>query len=104
VLLDAHSVIDNDRFLIEIPTAVIRPLGVAAILFVEADAGLIARRRLHRSRAAPRRTPEELAAHQDCARNVCTKYSQELGVPLETVTSDAVEAAVDFVKSIVKHR
>jgi adenylate kinase len=81
VLIDAHSVIDNDSELVPIPFTAIAPLGIVYYLFLSADPETIADRRIRSARERPRRSVDALAAHQRMALQVCEGYSKQSGMP-----------------------
>lgn len=93
VLIDAHSVIDNDVELVDVPFQAIRPLGIDAFVFLRADPGLIVVRRSRSDRHRPYRSADTLAEHQHRALDACMVYATRSGAPLTIV--DAVDGPVD---------
>ncbi|WLB11289.1 ATP-binding protein [Bradyrhizobium elkanii] len=87
VLIDAHSVIDNDHELIEVPTDAVRAMSPNGLVLLEAPPELVAERRRKDARLRPSRTPEELQFQTGVARRVCESYASELGLPLEIGTA-----------------
>lgn len=97
VLLDAHSVVDNDNGLVEIPVDVISSLDPDLLLFLHAPVELISQRRKDDSRPRPHRSIEELERHQRSALTVCERYREQLGTPLIVLQSgdtDGFAAAI----------
>jgi adenylate kinase len=87
ILLDAHSVIDNDRVLVDIPVAAIASLSPNRLIFLMDDPSVIVARRLSDDRQRPARTVAELNDHQERSLKVCRGYSESIGVPLLVVKS-----------------
>lgn len=85
ILLDAHSVVDNDRTLVDIPVDVIASLAPDRLIFIIDEPATIVARRASDERQRPARTAEELHAHQERSLAVCTDFSNALGVPLTVV-------------------
>lgn len=90
VLLDAHSVIDNDRVLVDIPISAIAPLSPNRLIFISDDPAAIAGRRRSDTRQRPIRTPEELDSHQNRSWAVCQGFSEAMRVPLLRIRSGDV--------------
>uniref|UniRef100_B0SXW9 Adenylate kinase-like protein n=1 Tax=Caulobacter sp. (strain K31) TaxID=366602 RepID=B0SXW9_CAUSK len=97
-LLDAHSVIDNDATLVELPFEIFAPIRPVAIAFLRADPDIIRCRRQNDGRARPARTNDQLAAHQHQALEAARRHASALQIPFAVVDSDAPEALLDFVK------
>lgn len=93
VLIDAHSVIDNDVELVNVPFEAIDPLGIDAFVFLRAEPELIVARRLRSDRLRPYRSAETLAEHQRRALDACGEYAARSGAPLTIV--EAVDGPVD---------
>ncbi|WP_219683946.1 ATP-binding protein [Bradyrhizobium canariense] len=87
VLIDAHSVIDNDHELIEVPIDAVRAMSPNGLVLLEAPPELVAERRRKDARLRPFRTVEELRFQTGIARRVCESYASELGLPLEIGTA-----------------
>ncbi|WP_295174299.1 AAA family ATPase [uncultured Brevundimonas sp.] len=87
ILLDAHSVIDNDKVLVDIPVDAIASLKPSRLIFLTDDPAAIATRRLSGDRPRPVRTTSELNEHQERSLTVCRGYSEEMGVSLVVVKS-----------------
>ncbi|WP_445219294.1 AAA family ATPase [Bradyrhizobium sp. Pa8] len=83
VLVDAHSVIDNDRALIEIPVEVIRSLKPSVLVLLEEAPEVIVERRRLDSRSRPLRSIEDLHRQIETARRVCRGYAEDLDLPFE---------------------
>ncbi|MGO4511577.1 ATP-binding protein [Bradyrhizobium sp. 2TAF36] len=86
ILIDAHSVIDNDHELIEVPVDVVRALKPNGLILLEASPELVFERRQKDARSRPSRTVEELQFQMTIARTACEKYAGELNLPLEVGT------------------
>ncbi len=82
ILLDAHSVVDNDRVLVEIPVQVIASLAPSRLVFITDEPAAIVARRASDKRQRPARTTEELHYHQERSLAVCIEFSEALSVPL----------------------
>lgn len=95
VILDAHSVIDTEDGLVDVPVAAIAPLGLTALAFLRAPPDQILRRRAKDSRQRPARSEYQLAEYQERALHVCQGYARDLDLPLEVLSgadhSDAAE-------------
>ena len=83
ILIDAHSIIDNDQELVEVPIDVVRAMNPNGLVLLEAPAALVIERRRKDARLRPSRTAEELQFQMGVARRVCERYASELGLPLE---------------------
>jgi adenylate kinase len=98
ILIDAHSIIDNDHELIEVPVDIVRALGSDGLILLEASPEVVFERRRRDLRSRPARTVEELKFQMAVARKACEKYAAELQLPLEagTVTHDQdLDALID---------
>lgn len=96
VIFDGHSLIDNDQGLVIVPTDVFVGLAPNRIVFIEDNADAILTRRLaDASRIRPRRSAEEIAAHQRMAKEAACGYAVKLAIPFSTIQSgdDATFAA-----------
>lgn len=87
VLIDAHSVIDNDKGLVWIPYEAIEPLCIGHYLFLSADPETIAHRRACSDRVRPIRSVEVLRDQQQQALAACKDYAQQSGAPLTVLES-----------------
>lgn len=97
VLLEAHSFIDNDRELVDVPVEVIASLGLAGILLIDVPAADVAARRTKDIRKRPRRTLAELKCQRDKAKQMAQDYASELNIPLISLGSDERDKAIRFV-------
>lgn len=98
VLLDAHSVIDSDHGLVEIPADIVAHLELSGIIHVSDDIDRIVERRLmDRKRVRPTRTRDHLDTYQARSLKVCQSYQDALGIPLVQIRSGAI---VSFIKAI----
>lgn len=104
ILIDAHSVIDNDHELIKIPVDVVRSMEPKGLVLLEAPPELIIERRKNDRRFRPSRTAEELKIQMEVARTVCESYANELGVPLEIGTTSHGGDLEALIERIVARR
>ncbi|WP_179041993.1 ATP-binding protein [Sphingobium lactosutens] len=100
VLLEAHSFIDNDRELVDVPAEVMASLELAGIILVDVPAEQIAARRSTDTRKRPQRSLAELK-HQ-CARSksLANGYAFDLGIPLIAVNSSEKERVLTFLDAL----
>jgi adenylate kinase len=99
ILLDAHSVVDQDLGFYDVPVEVIARLNPSCMVHVEDDVTQIMLRRqsdAHRTR--PLRSDSQLAAYQARSRSACVAYSKALGVPLLLAQSGDVEKLLYIVE------
>ena len=85
IIFDGHCIIKNGPSITEVPTDIIKKLFPNIIVFVEATAKEIIERRKNDS-SRPNREIETTAQINEnicLQKNICSKYSSELGVPLE---------------------
>jgi adenylate kinase len=82
VIIDAHSVIDNDQGLIRIPIDAIKQLCPTGLIFLEADPDTLYARRSRASKPRPIRSVNELAQQQEVAKETVNSYARNLGVPM----------------------
>jgi adenylate kinase len=102
VILDAHSVIDNDKGLVAIHVDAIRPLSLTHILFVSATPEVIIQRRAGDDRARPVRSLQQIAEYQEKALLVSLQYSRDLEVPFLQSTTDEEEKISNFVREALE--
>jgi adenylate kinase len=102
VILDAHSVIDADSGLFDIPVNVVARLYPAGIIHVRDAAQRIWNRRdTDPARLRPLRTVAELDRYQERSVETCRLYRDALQVPLLEVTSGDEEAFIGAIRRIV---
>lgn len=77
VVIDAHSLIDNDQALVPIAASAILPLGISLYAFLEEQPETIVERRRRDERRRPERTAAELFRHQEMALEICRGYAAE---------------------------
>lgn len=88
VIFDGHSLIDNDQGLVIVPIAVFTGLAPNLIVFLEDGAEAILTRRLaDASRVRPRRSVEEITAHQRMAKEAAFGYGAALNIPCFVIQS-----------------
>jgi adenylate kinase len=88
IIFDGHSLIDNDKGLVIVPPATFVKLAPNLIVFLEEDANTILARRLADvDRVRPRRSAEEIAAHQYAAKEVALEYGATLTIPCLIIRS-----------------
>ena len=103
VLLDAHSVIDSDAGLIDVPVEVIARLHPSGIIHVSDDvAGIVKRRQADVTRVRPLRSVSELEAYQRRSLAACKRYEIELGIPLFEITSGDTAGMISAIERIRK--
>lgn len=88
VIFDGHSLIDNDQGLVIVPNDVFVGLAPNRIVFIEDNAEAILTRRLaDANRIRPRRSAEEIAAHQRMAKEAAHGYAVTLAIPFSAIQS-----------------
>lgn len=88
-LLDAHSIINNDRELVQVPIETIARLSPSLLIFIYSDAAQILKRRTsdpHRGR--PVTSAEQIEKEQELALLACLQYSKELQIGLRQISAD----------------
>jgi adenylate kinase len=101
VLLDAHSVIDTESGLVDIPVEVAARLGPSGIIHVSDDVARILERRLgDQQRVRPARSLGQLEEYQQRSVASSRLYSATLGVPLIEVRSGDRDAFMEAVRRI----
>jgi adenylate kinase len=102
VLLDAHSVIDSDNGLIEIPIEVAAHFMPTGILHVSDEPARILERRLaDTKRVRPARSLGQLTEYQRRSIAVCEGYSVALDVPLIEIRSGDIGGFTKAIRSVV---
>jgi adenylate kinase len=86
VIIDAHSIIDNDREIVDVPTDAIRSLKPSGLILLEASPEEIVRRRLTDGLRRPKRSLTEVVSQMTIARKNVLGYADQLEVPLEIAT------------------
>jgi adenylate kinase len=105
VLISAHSVIDNDIELVDVPFAAIEPLAIEHYVFLRAESEVIASRRAQSTRQRPHKPASVLAAHQQRALEVCQSYSRASGSPVTVLDlGEAGDAITKLVETIRNHQ
>lgn len=102
VLIDAHSVIDNDIELVEVPFEAIAPIGIAHYLFLAADPEVIVQRRFGAERSRPARAAAVLATHQLRAADVCQTYASRSGQPFTLLDSSEGDRVVQVALNVFR--
>lgn len=82
ILVDAHSVIDNDKTLTIIPAETIASLKPLGLIFLAAPVEVIVERRARGDRVRPARTVIELENHQAEALSATREYASALALPI----------------------
>lgn len=100
VLLEAHSVIDNDEDLIDVPVDVIQALEIAGIILIEEYVAYIRRRRKADLRTRPDRGLSKLDEQQRLSSNAALRYATALSVPIRRLSSEDYAAALNFVQEL----
>lgn len=101
VLIDAHSVIDNDRTLVPVPTSAIAAMKPTGLVFIAADPVTLLQRRTADSRERPLRTVDELREQQERAEGVAHAFAEELSLPINSDNISTVDELAAFINSIV---
>lgn len=100
VIIDAHSVIDNDETLVPLPLETFSALQPIAIAFLAAPAEEISRRRKLDPRGRPSRNAKQISAYQDLAEVVARDHARTLGVPFVEVVSPNLEPLYKVIEQI----
>ncbi len=101
VLLDAHSVIDTEVGLTDIPVEVASGLAPLGMIHVSDDVARILERRANdQHRVRPSRSFDQLEEYQRRSIASCKLYSVTLNVPLVEVRSGDIDAFVKAVRGI----
>ncbi|MCW2339161.1 adenylate kinase [Sphingobium sp. B2D3A] len=100
VLLEAHSFIDNDRELVDVPVEVMASLELAGIILVDVPAEQIATRRNTDKRKRPQRSLAELKRQCVRSKSLANGYASDLGIPLVAVNSGEKERALAFLDAL----
>jgi adenylate kinase len=102
VFLDAHSVIDSENGLIDIPFEVARHLHPAGIIHISDDVPrILERRTADKNRVRPVRSLAQLTEYQQRSIASCERYSVGLNVPIFQVVSGDVPAFKSAVQEIL---
>lgn len=102
VMLDAHSVIDNDRTLVPLPLETFSPLRPEGIAVLTADPEMIAERRSAGERIRPARSTAELTQHQAQALAVAKSHALALGVPFASFDTEDEDGLRRFVAAVLR--
>ncbi len=99
IIFEGHSLIDNDEGVVVVPTTTFVKLSPDLIIFLEDSADAILTRRLaDAGRIRPRRSTEEISAHQQAAKEAALCYSAALAIPhviIQSGDAAAFEAALE---------
>jgi adenylate kinase/deoxycytidine triphosphate deaminase len=83
LLVDAHSVINNDQEIVRVPVETVDSIGPELLVFVCDEPENIARRRLQDTdRDRPARSAQQIAEEQRIALENCEHFAAVLNVPL----------------------
>jgi adenylate kinase len=92
-ILDAHSIIDNDRELVPVPTSAVSAMEPSMLVFVFDDpAKILSRRESDASRIRAFRTISEIALEQGAALESAKRFSSELALDLSCIRSGDLES------------
>lgn len=94
VLIDAHSVIDNDKEIVRIPVEVIQSLVPDGMVLLETAPEIVAARRSVPGSRRPRRSVSQIAHEAEVARQAVLGYASSLEVPLEIADLRAGDALI----------
>jgi adenylate kinase len=103
IVLDAHSVIDNDAGLVPVPYEAIEPIGLSAFLFLRDNPAAIVERRKDPSRRRPDRSVTELAAQQELAQKLCADYARLSGGQFAVLDGAEEEEALMSALKLLSH-
>lgn len=93
IIFDGHSLIDNDDRLVIVPTTTFVQLAPDMIVFLEDDENAILARRLADvGRVRPHRSADEIAVHQNAAKEAAFEYASALSISCATVHSEDFQA------------
>lgn len=88
IIFDGHSLIDNDETLVIVPVATFIQLAPNLIVFLEDDPEAIhVRRNMDEERLRPNRSVDEIATHQQTAKEAAFSYGAALSAPCLAVWS-----------------
>ncbi|AWI90994.1 hypothetical protein C0214_23935 [Methylobacterium sp. DM1] len=99
VLIDAHSVIDNNNTIVSVPISAIAAMRPTGLAFIEADPVAILQRRATDSRDRPIRTIDELRQQQLFAKEIAHEYAEKLDLPINLGRIQNVDDLHAFIKS-----
>lgn len=103
VLLDAHSVLDTEAGLIDIPVEVVSAFIPSGIIHVSDQIEQIQARRLADSaRARPQRSLIELREYQERSMAACERFKSALEIPLIYVRAGEAGAFVAAIARIAR--
>jgi adenylate kinase len=103
VLLDAHSVIDTNEGLFDIPVVIVARLKTTGIIHVTDEPGRIYERRsADRERVRPSRSVAQLEVYQSRSIANCESYCSMLHVPLTLVHAGDENAFERTIRGIVE--
>lgn len=100
VLLEAHSFIDNDQELVDVPAEIIGSLKPSGIILSSTTAKKLARQREMDERKRPARAVSELKEHLNHARVLARGYSEVLRIPMIEVEGAERDRALEFISSL----
>lgn len=100
ILLEAHSFIDNDRELVDVPVEVMASLELAGIVLVDVPAEQIAARRTTDKRKRPQRSLAELKRQCARSKSLANGYASDLDIPLIAVNSGEKERVLTFLDTL----
>jgi adenylate kinase len=100
VLLEAHSFIDNDQELVDVPSEAMASLGLAGIILIDMPAEQIAARRQTDKRKRPQRSLAELKRQRVRSTRLANGYAADLNIPLIAVRSGERERVLAFLDTL----
>lgn len=100
VLLEAHSFIDNDRELVDVPVEIMASLELAGIILIDVPAEQIAARRSADTRKRPQRSLAELKRQCARSKSLANGYASDLSIPLIAVNSSEKERVLTFLDEL----
>jgi adenylate kinase len=100
IVLDGHTVIEQDDSLVPIEPAVFRAMGINSMIFLAEDSAEIAKRRLDdKARQRPVKNVEQLRSTQDQALLHARKICRVLGIPISVFGPNEVGAVAALLGS-----
>ncbi|WP_311276823.1 AAA family ATPase [Methylobacterium sp. WCS2018Hpa-22] len=102
LIIDAHTIIDNETGLVVVPIEPIASLNPKGFIFLHAAPEVLLQRRLTDNRKRPYRTATELRKQQSIAKGIAYKYARALHKKINLIQSDKFEDFDDAVVNIAE--
>lgn len=102
IVLDAHTVIEQDGHVVPIGPDVFGAIGINSMIFLTEDSAELVKRRLSdRGRQRPINSPEQLRHIQDQAIRHAKEICRVLAIPISVVSPNDLGAITDLLRSYV---